>query len=489
MNNAGFNLTISSAANNTVAGIITGSGSVIKTGAGTLTFTAASGNNTANTYTGTTTVSGVGTGTINVTGLSGITSTAITSATQSVTFSSASPANGTYKLFPGTLVVGAQSFSSSPATPTKLVTFDYTTSTVTVSDATITTSAISPVSYCAGSTVSVAFTSNVTLSGTYTAQLSDASGSFAAPVALGTNTASPIPATIPGGTAAGTGYRIRVVSSNEVTGSDNGGDITVVAPTVPTFNAMAPICSGSSFTLPASSTNGITGTWSPALNNTATTTYTFTPDSGQCATTATLTVTVNVCQSVVNLKLFIQGYYTGAGTMASVKYNQDGNSDDEEVEDLTIELRDASTLTLVATTDATLATDGTLTSIFPTAPDGLFYIVVRGSNLVETWSAVPQQVGSTPLDFDFSAAQSQAYTDGSQQSVVEVEPGVWAMYNGDVNQDGVIDIVDTSTVSNDSDSAAYGVLATDLNGDGIVDSFDFSQVSNNSDISIYTQRP
>ena len=59
------------------------------------------------------------------------------------------------------------------------------------------------------------------------------------------------------------------------------------------FNQVAPICSGGSFTLPATSTNGITGTWSPAINNTATTTYTFTPNAGQCGTTTTMTVTVN----------------------------------------------------------------------------------------------------------------------------------------------------------------------------------------------------
>jgi gliding motility-associated-like protein len=39
--------------------------------------------------------------------------------------------------------------------------------------------------------------------------------------------------------------------------------------------------------------NNITGTWSPALNNTATTTYTFTPAAGQCATATNLTVTVS----------------------------------------------------------------------------------------------------------------------------------------------------------------------------------------------------
>jgi hypothetical protein len=64
--------------------------------------------------------------------------------------------------------------------------------------------------------------------------------------------------------------------------------------------------------LPLTSLNGITGTWSPALDNTTTTLYTFTPTAGQCATTATLTITVNpaptpsvtgpapVCESVNN---------------------------------------------------------------------------------------------------------------------------------------------------------------------------------------------
>ena len=70
--------------------------------------------------------------------------------------------------------------------------------------------------------------------------------------------------------------------------------ITVNPNITPTFNAVAAICSGGALTaLPTTSLNGITGTWSPALNNTATTTYTFTPTAGLCATTTTLTITVN----------------------------------------------------------------------------------------------------------------------------------------------------------------------------------------------------
>lgn len=62
----------------------------------------------------------------------------------------------------------------------------------------------------------------------------------------------------------------------------------------PTFNAIPPICpNGTISPLPTTSLNGITGTWAPALDSTVTTTYTFTPDTGQCALTTTLTVVVN----------------------------------------------------------------------------------------------------------------------------------------------------------------------------------------------------
>jgi len=75
--------------------------------------------------------------------------------------------------------------------------------------------------------------------------------------------------------------------------------ITVDPVTVPTFNAVAAICTGDNLPpLPTTSLNGITGNWSPALNNTATTTYTFTPTAGQCAGTASLTITVNSAATI-----------------------------------------------------------------------------------------------------------------------------------------------------------------------------------------------
>src|SRR5205085_10467189 len=64
--------------------------------------------------------------------------------------------------------------------------------------------------------------------------------------------------------------------------------VTVNPKVTPTFDPIAAICDGGTFTLPATSKNNIAGTWSPAIDNTKTTTYTFTPAAGECATTATL---------------------------------------------------------------------------------------------------------------------------------------------------------------------------------------------------------
>jgi gliding motility-associated-like protein len=69
-------------------------------------------------------------------------------------------------------------------------------------------------------------------------------------------------------------------------------DITPLSIT-PSFSPLAPICSGDFLSpLPTTSTNGVVGTWSPALDNTVTRLYTFLPNPGQCATTTTTTLVV-----------------------------------------------------------------------------------------------------------------------------------------------------------------------------------------------------
>ena len=169
----------------------------------------------------------------------------------------------------------------------------------------ITTNAISGSPFCVtsstGSSVSVSFTSIGTYtSNTYTAQLSNPSGSFASPTSIGTlisdGISGTISATIPAGTTAGTGYRIRVISNGPAaTGTDNGSNLVVnVQPVIGTQPVSNIVTSptGTTFNISATGGTGIfqwqyyissTGIWTD-LTNTA-------PYSGVSTSTLTIATT------------------------------------------------------------------------------------------------------------------------------------------------------------------------------------------------------
>lgn len=105
--------------------------------------------------------------------------------------------------------------------------------------------------FCVGDSVQVpfSFTGFFNLGNVFTAELSDASGSFAAPTVIGTlndTIGIAVPSVIPA-VPSGTGYRIRVTSSNPaIVGSDNGVDLEISNIQV---SANASICAGDSILL------------------------------------------------------------------------------------------------------------------------------------------------------------------------------------------------------------------------------------------------
>jgi hypothetical protein len=152
----------------------------------------------------------------------------------------------------------------------------------------------------------------------YTAQLSNAAGSFASPVNIGSVTSSAtgtlfVNATIPAGTPSGNGYRIRVTASDPATnGSDNGTNLTVHALPVITIignPANGTMCIGESVTMLAS--GAVNYSWAPAgsLNTSTQAQVTATPattttyiatgtDANGCSNTGSFVVTVDDCAGV-----------------------------------------------------------------------------------------------------------------------------------------------------------------------------------------------
>ena len=80
-------------------------------------------------------------------------------------------------------------------------------------------------------------------------------------------------------------------------GSQTTMDVVIDSEILPTFTQLGPYCQNTTpDVLPTTSDNGITGTWSPATINTATvgtSTYTFTPDAGQCGSQTTMDVVID----------------------------------------------------------------------------------------------------------------------------------------------------------------------------------------------------
>jgi hypothetical protein len=182
--------------------------------------------------------------------------------------------------------------------------------------------------------------------------------------------------------------------------------------------------------------------------------------------------------------MFIEGYYIGASTMSPVKANQGIGTSTTIVDDILVELRHPTTYALVTSTQAILLTNGTAACTFSTAPNGSFYVVVKHRNAVQTWSANPVSIGATS-SYNFTTAANKAFGD----NMIEVEPGVWAFYSGDINQDGFIEAMDFPLINNDNDAFAEGYLSADINGDGFVEAMDYPILNNNSDNFIESMHP
>ena len=212
----------------------------------------------------------------------------VTSTNQTICAGSSATLTATPSTTGGTFAwSGGQTGSSITVSPTTTTTYTVTytkngctsspaTSTVTVNAVPTVTSTNQTI--CTGSAATLTATGSV------------AGGTFAWSGGQTGNSITVSP-------TATTSYTV-AYTANGCTSTAATSTVTVNNNTAPTFTQVAAICSGGTFSLPTTSNNAINGSWSPAINNTATTTYTFTPIAGQCAVPTTMSVTVNPTPTV-----------------------------------------------------------------------------------------------------------------------------------------------------------------------------------------------
>lgn len=70
-----------------------------------------------------------------------------------------------------------------------------------------------------------------------------------------------------------------------------------------------------------------------------------------------------------------------------------------------------------------------------------------------------------------------------------LKAGKYCQYNGDVNQDGIIDLTDLIQVYNDGSNFTSGYVVTDVNGDRFVDLTDVTIAYNNAAIFVAKNVP
>ncbi|MBL7765300.1 MAG: hypothetical protein JNJ58_04360 [Chitinophagaceae bacterium] len=257
-----------------------------------------------------------------------------------------------------------------------------------------------------------------------------------------------------------------------------------IKPVPAVTSANATFCPGSAAILTGSPAGGTFSIPNPYSGPATTFTYTYTAINGCSSTAGPYSVNPVTCW-IKTVKAYIQAYYNqGSGFMNKVLYQQgqESNPFTNNTDTATIELRSpVPPYDVQYSYTGLLQTDGSIACQFPGAILGMdYYIVVRHRNAVTTWSASPVNMNSTPFAYDFTTSANHAY--GMNQ--IQVAPGVWALYSGDINQDGGIDGDDFNALDPDVQAGNGGYLNTDLDGSGGVDGDDFNIFDPNAQIGV-----
>lgn len=211
-------------------------------------------------------------------------------------------------------------------------------------------------------------------------------------------------------------------------------------------------------------------------------TYSYTDSAGCTTVSSPAYVSTTPC-AVLNLKLFLQSYYAGNGSMRPVLFNQGVSTDTSVVDYITIELRLPNSFTLVTSQQALLTTDGTTTVSFPNL-SGNYMIDIKHRNGLQTWGNLIT-LGATPATYNFTLDPCSTW----ECAELEIEPGIYAFYSGDINQDDNIDLLDLPGIEADIEIFNFGYTENDLNGDGNVDLLDLPVLEDNIANFVYSHHP
>lgn len=117
-----------------------------------------------------------------------------------------------------------------------------------------------------------------------------------------------------------------------------------------------------------------------------------------------------------------------------------------------------------------------------------YYFVIKHRNSVETWSKLPVFLYNSYNDwYDFTISQDKAF--GNNTVLVSNSPVRYAIYSGDVNQNGTVDLTDVLMIYNDANEFVTGYRNTDVTGNDVTDLTDVVLTYNNANTFVNVKRP
>ena len=200
----------------------------------------------------------------------------------------------------------------------------------------------------------------------------------------------------------------------------------------------------------------------------------------------TLSVSNPAAKTLSLTSVMLQGLYNGGGIMNQA-FDETGNAHWPVgiADHITVELHSASGYAIVYTSaDVPLSTTGTATVTIPSGFSGSYYITIRHRNSLQTVSKTAKSFAGSNISQSFGT-QNDVYG-GNLLQMADLS---YAIYSGDVNQDDIIDLGDSSPVDNESALASSGYIPEDVNGDGLVDLSDAAIIDNNAAMAIGSVTP
>lgn len=151
----------------------------------------------------------------------------------------------------------------------------------------------------------------------------------------------------------------------------------------------------------------------------------------------------------------------------------------EAVDWVLLQLRDPATAVIAGEESFLMDREGYLTELdgrnrvlgFTGCAPGQYQLVLNHRNHVAVMSRNTYEfTGAPPVLHDFSA--DSAFCEGSG-AACEVEPGVWGLWSGDINQDRQVSSLDFIFWQSAAREGRSGYLAEDLNFDGLITTADY----------------